>query len=169
MTEGVAHQARAAYRMTTERASDRELVVTRTVDAPPDVVWKAWTNADLFRRWWVPKSLGLTLTACELDVREGGSYRLVFEHPAAPDGMVFHGRYVEVTPPSRLVWTNDEAGADGQVTTVTFKEDAGRTRVVVRDLYPTKRALDEALESGSTGWNDESFAQLEDVLSGAAG
>lgn len=168
MTAGKTNHA-ASRRMSVERVSDREIVVTRTVDAPPEIVFEAWTKADLFRRWWVPRSLGVTLTSCELDVREGGTYRLAFRHPSAPDEMVFHGRYLEVAPPSRLVWTNDEGDSGGQVTAVTFQGDAGRTLVVVRELYPTKEALDEALESGATGWNDESFGQLDELLGVAAG
>src|SRR6188508_1182633 len=109
-------------RTTVEQTSERELVITRTFDAPPRIVFEAWTKAELFQRWWVPKSLGMALLSCELDVRVGGAYRLVFSHTAAPDGMAFHGRYLEVTPPSRLVWTNEEAGGNAQITTVTFEE-----------------------------------------------
>ena len=156
-------------RTSVERRSERELVVTRTVDAPPDIVFEAWTKAELFQRWWVPKSIGLELLSCELDVRVGGAYRLVFRHPDAPQGMAFHGRYLEVTPPSRLVWTNEEAGSGGQVTTVTFEERAGQTQLVMHDLYPSKEALDEAISSGSTSWNDETFNQLDELLASASG
>ena len=151
-------------RTSVERRSERELVVTRTINALPRIVFEAWTNAELFERWWVPKSMGLELLSCELDVRVGGTYRLVFRHPAAPEGMAFHGRYLEVTPPSRLVWTNEEAGGAGQVTTVTFEERAGQTQLVIHDLYPSTEALDEAISSGSTGWNDETFNQLDELL-----
>lgn len=151
-------------RMSLERKSERELVVTRTIDAPPRIVFEAWTQAELFQRWWVPKSFGLTLLSCELDVRAGGTYRLVFRHPAAPEGMAFHGRYLEVTPPSRLVWTNEEAGGNGQITTVTFEERGRQTLLVVHDLYPSKEALDAEIGSGSTSWNDETFDQLEELL-----
>lgn len=154
----------AANRTTTERASDRELVVTRTVNAPARLVFEAWTRPELFRRWWVPKSLPMTLLSCELDARVGGTYRLVFEHPAAEQPMAFFGRYTEVTPHSRLVWTNEEGGEAGPVTTVTFEETAGKTVVVVRDLYPSKQALDEAIASGSTGALGETFEQLEALL-----
>ena len=147
-----------------ERRSERELVVTRTINAPPRIVFEAWTQAELFRRWWVPKSLGLTLLSCELDVRVGGAYRLVFRHPDAPEGMAFHGRYLEVAPPSRLVWTNEEASGNGQVTTVTFEESAGGTLLVMHDLYPSKEALDEAISSGSTSGNEETFNQLDELL-----
>ena len=150
---------------TVERKSDRELVVTRTFDAPARIVFEAWTRAELFQRWWVPKSVGLTLLSCELDVRVGGTYRLVFA--AEPEPMAFHGRYLEVTPPSRLVWTNEEAGPDGQVTTVTFEEKAGRTLVVMHDLYPSKEALDEGF--GSTDAVDETFNQLDELLASTAG
>ena len=151
-------------RMSVERRSERELVVTRTIDAPPHIVFEAWTRPELFKRWWVPKSFGLELLSCELDVRAGGAYRLVFRHPAAPEPMAFHGRYLEVIPASRLVWTNEEAGGDGQVTTVTFNESAGQTQLVISDLYPSKEALDEAMSSGSTNWNDETFDQLDSLL-----
>ena len=147
-----------------ERKSERELVVTRTFDAPPRIVFEAWTKAELFQRWWVPKSFGLTLLSCELDVRVGGVYRLVFRHPDAPEPMAFHGRYLEVVPPSRLVWTNEEAGDNGQVTTVTFEERGDRTLLVMHDLYPSKEALDAG--SGSTDGMDETFNQLDELLAG---
>jgi len=145
-----------------ERKSDRELVVTRTINAPPRIVFEAWTKAELFQRWWVPKSVGLTLLSCELDVRVGGVYRLVFRHPASQEPMAFHGRYLEVAPPSRLVWTNEEAGDNGQVTTVTFEERAGKTLLVMHDLYPSKEALDEGF--GSTDGIDETFNQLDELV-----
>ena len=152
------------HRMTVERKSERELVVTRIINAPPRLVFEAWTKAELFQRWWVPKSLGMTLLSCELDVRTGGTYRLVFRHPAAPEPMAFHGRYLEVTPPSRLVWTNEEAGGNEQITTVTFEARAGQTLLVMRDLHPSKEALDEDIASGSISWNDETFDQLDELL-----
>lgn len=151
-------------RLTVERISERELVATRTVNGPARLVFEAWTRAELFPRWWVPKSIGLTLLSCDLDVRVGGVYRLVFSHPAAPEPMAFHGRYLEVTPHSRLVWTNEEAGGIEQVTTVTFEETAGGTRLVMHDLYPSKDALDDAMASQSISWNDETFDQLDDLL-----
>jgi uncharacterized protein YndB with AHSA1/START domain len=150
---------------TAERKSERELVVTRTFNAPARLVFEAWTTAALLQRWWVPKSIGLTLLSCELDVRVGGTYRLVFKHPVVPEGMAFHGRYLEVTPHSRLVWTNEEVGGTVQVTTVTFEENAGKTLLVMHDLYPSKKALDEAIASGSTsGDMRETFNQLDELL-----
>jgi uncharacterized protein YndB with AHSA1/START domain len=145
-----------------ERTSERELVVRRTVNAPPQIVFEAWTKPELFRRWWVPKSFGLTLLSCELDVRVGGEYRLVFRHEGST--MDFYGTYREVTPPSRLVWTNDEGDAGATVTTVTFDEKDGKTLVVVHDLYPSKEALDAAIASGSTGGMPDQLDQLEALL-----
>lgn len=164
MDAGRDRQASAMKNRTTaERGSERELVVTRTFDAPPRIVFEAWTRAELFQRWWVPKSIGLTLLSCDMDVRVGGKYRLVFQ--ASPQPMAFHGTYLEVTPPSRLVWTNEEAGGSGQVTTVTFEEQAGKTLLVMRELYPSKAALDDAIASGSTsGDMVETFNQLDDLL-----
>ena len=151
-------------RTTVERKSERELVVTRTFNAPARVVFEAWTRPELMKRWWVPKSTGMSLLACDMDVRVGGGYRLVFRHPAAPEPMAFHGRYIEVVPNSRLVWTNEESGGAGQVTTVTFEERAGTTLLVLHELYPSKEALDEAIASGSTGGWDEQFPQLDELL-----
>ena len=151
-------------RTTVERKSERELVATRMFNAPARIVFQAWTTPELFQRWWVPKSIGLTLLSCDADVRVGGKYRLVFSHPAAPEPVAFFGTYLEVTPHSRLVWTNEEAGDGGQVTTVTFEERGGQTLLVVHDLYPSKEALDEAIASGATGALPEQFEQLDELL-----
>ena len=150
-------------RTTVERTSDRELVATRTVDGPARIVFEAWTKPELVMRWWAPKSFGITFVSCEIDARTGGSYRFVFGHPASDQPMAFFGRYIEVTPPTRIVWTNEEE-ADGAVTTATFEEEDGRTRVVVHDLYPSKEALDAALASGSTGAWPEQFEALDELL-----
>ena len=144
-------------RTTVERKSERELVVTRTFDAPARIVFEAWTQPDLFTRWWGPKSMGMSLLSCEMDVRVGGKYRLVFGQ-----GMEFFGRYVEVTPYSRLVWTNDESD-DGAVTTVTFEEKGGKTLLVMHELYPSKEALDAA-GTGAADAMGETFEQLDELL-----
>ena len=144
-----------------ERKSERELVVTRTVNAPARLVFEAWTKAELFRRWWVPKSYGLTLLSCEMDVRVGGQYRLVFRHEDST--MEFFGTYLEVTPHSRLVWTNEEGGEGGPVTTVTFEEKRGKTLLVMHELYSSKEALDAA-GTGAADAMVETFAQLDELL-----
>lgn len=153
---------------TAERKSERELVVTRTFNAPARIVFEAWTKADLFKRWWTPKSFGMTILSCEMDVRVGGGYRLEISHPAAPAPMDFFGKYLEVIPNSRLVWTNEEGGEGGQVTTVTFEEKGDKTVLVMRDLYASKEALDEACGSGATSGTDETFSQLDEVLGTSA-
>jgi len=145
---------------TVERKSERELVVTRTINGPARLVFEAWTKPELFKQWWVPKSFGLTLLSCEMDARVGGKYRLVFRHGAS-ESMAFYGTYVEVTPHSRLVWTNEEEGDAGQVTTVTFEEKAGKTLLVLHELYPSKEALDA---SGSTGGMPETLEQLDEFV-----
>jgi uncharacterized protein YndB with AHSA1/START domain len=148
---------------TVERTSDHELVVARTVNGPARIVFEAWTNADLLKQWWVPKSYPIKLLSCETDPRVGGRYRLVFAYEEST--MEFFGRYLEVTPPSRLVWTNEEADNE-QITTVTFEETDGATLVTVHELYPSKEALDEAISSGSAGIYaiPESLGQLEELL-----
>jgi uncharacterized protein YndB with AHSA1/START domain len=144
---------------TVERVSDREVVVTRTFNAPAHIVFEAWTKPELFMRWWLPRSMGMVLRSCEMDVRPGGTYRLAFE----PDGMAFFGTYLEVTPPSRLVWTNEEGDEGGTVTTVTFEEKDGQTLLVMRELYPSKDALDAA-GTGAADATVETFAQLDELL-----
>jgi uncharacterized protein YndB with AHSA1/START domain len=144
------------------KTSEREVVVTRTFDAPARLVFEAWSRPELFRKWWVPRSSGMTLRSCELDVRTGGSYRLVFgDDPANP--MAFFGKYLEVVPDQRIVWTNEESGEPGSVTTVTFEERDGRTLLVMSELYPTKEALDAA-GTGAQEALHETFGQLDELL-----
>src|SRR3954462_5569066 len=151
-------------RTTVERKSERELVVTRTFNGPARLVFEAWSKPELLRRWWAPKSFGVSFISCEADVRAGGTYRFVFGHPASEQPMAFFGRYLEVMPHSRLVWTNDEGGEGGTVTTVTFEQRGAETLVVMHDLYPSKQALDDAIASGSTGGFSETFEQLDELL-----
>ena len=146
---------------TIERKSERELVVTRTFNAPARLVFEAWTKPELLKRWWAPKSTGVTLLSCEADVRTGGTYRFEFGHGAS-GRMAFFGKYIEVIPPSRLVWTNEESDA-GSVTTVTFEEKGGKTLLVMHELYPSKEALDAAI-AGMEGGMPESFDQLDELL-----
>jgi uncharacterized protein YndB with AHSA1/START domain len=148
-------------RTTVERTSECEVLVTRTFNAPARIVFEAWTKPELIKRWWVPKSMGMSLLSCEMDVRLGGKYRLVFSHGAA-EPMAFFGTYIEVTPYSRLAWTNEESG-DGPVTTVTFEEQGGKTLLVMHELYPSKEALDAA-GTGSADATVETFAQLDELL-----
>ena len=147
-------------RTTVERKSERELVVTRTFNGPARIVFEAWTKPELLKRWWAPKSTGVSLLSCEADVRVGGRYRFEFGHEASKP-MVFFGRYIEVIPNLRLVWTNDES--DGAVTTVTFEEKGGQTRVVMHELHPSKEALDASI-AGMEGGMSETFGQLDELL-----
>ena len=144
-----------------ERKSDRELLVTRTFDAPPELVFKAWSDPSLFRRWWLPESVaGVSLVSCEMDVRTGGKYRLEFR--ANGETMGFFGKYLDVVPNQRIVWTNDE-GEEGAVTTVTFEDRGGTTLVIFHEIYPSKEALDEAMTGAAAGL-PEQFDQLAQLL-----
>ena len=147
---------------TVERTSEREVVVTRNFNAPARIVFEAWTKPELFKQWWVPKSMGMILRSCEMDVRVGGGYRLEFG-PDAANSMAFFGKYIEVIPHARLVWSNDEGGDSGSVTTVTFEEKGGRTLLVMHELYPSKEALDQSL-AGMEGGMPEQFEQLDELL-----
>lgn len=156
-TEAARHETR------TDRHSDREIVITRTFDGPARLIFKAWTTPELIMRWWTPPSFGITFISCEVDVRTGGSYRYVFGHPQFDQPMAFHGRYLEVDPPKKLVWTNEENG-NGSVTTATFEEKDGKTLLTIRDVHPSKEALDAEIESGAIGGYPEQFRQLDDLL-----
>jgi uncharacterized protein YndB with AHSA1/START domain len=147
----------AMKRTTVQRKSDREIVVTRMFDAPPRIVFEAWSRPELFKQWWVPKSMGMTLRSCEMDMRTGGTYRLSFG-----EGMDFFGRYIEVTPPSRIVWSNEEAGENGSVTTVTFEEKDGQTLLVMSEVFPSKEAFEAG--AGAADATHETFAQLDELL-----
>jgi uncharacterized protein YndB with AHSA1/START domain len=148
-------------RTTVERKSDRELVIRRTFNAPPHIVFEAWTKPELLKRWWAPKSTGMSLLSCEADVRAGGKYRFAFGQNGS-ESMAFFGRYIEVIPHARLVWTNEESD-DGAVTTVTFEEKAGQTLLTLHELYPTKEALDRTI-AGMEGGMPEQFEQLDELL-----
>jgi uncharacterized protein YndB with AHSA1/START domain len=166
MSKAKESSSAAANQTAVSRKSDREMVVTRTFDAPVHIVFEAWSKPELFKLWWVPKSAGMSLVSCDMDIRTGGTYRLVFRHPAFDQPMAFFGTYKEVTPNKRLVWTNEESD-QGAVTTVSFEENAGKTVVTLHEIYPTSAALDEAL-AGSAEGLPEQFAQLDELLEGRA-
>ena len=161
----MAASAAPKYQTTTDRQSDREVVVTRTFDAPARIVFKAWTTPELLMKWWTPASFGITFISCEADVRTGGTYRFVMGHPDFDQPMTFHGKYIEVVPGKKIVWTNEE-GEPGSVTTVTFEEKDGKTHLVLSDVHPSKAALDEELASGAIGGYPEQFNQLDILLKG---
>jgi len=143
-----------------ERKSARELVSSRIINGPARLVFEAWTNPELFKKWWLPKSAPMTIVSCEMDVRTGGTYRLVLS--MGGQNAEFFGKYLEVIPHSRLVWTNDEGGVDAAtITTVTLEEVNGATLVTVNDLYPSKEALDDAIATGSSGAMPEQLEQLD--------
>jgi uncharacterized protein YndB with AHSA1/START domain len=148
-------------RTAVDRRSERELIVTRVFNAPIRLVFDAWTKPELFKLWWAPRSIGVPILSCEMDVRTGGSYRITFGRDAS-DAMAFFGKYLEVSPPSRLVWTNDESDA-AAVTTVTFEEKDGGTLLILQELYPSKEALEDAFV-GMEDAMPEQFVQLDELL-----
>lgn len=153
-------QASMARPTVVERISDRELEAVRLFDAPPALVFRAWSDADIFRRWWIPEGAPITLVGCDMDVRTGGTYRLEFA--AGDQTMAFYGKYLDVVRNERIVWTNDE-GEDGGVTTVTFEEQDGKTLLTYREAYPTPEALEEAM-AGSAQGLPQQLEQLDAML-----
>ena len=152
----------AGNRTSVERKGDRELVVTRTFDAPPRIVFKVWSDPDLFREWWVPKGAPMKLVGCDMDVSTGGKYRLQFE--AGGQTMAFYGKYLDVVPNQRIVWTNDEGEEEGAVTTVTFEDRGGKTLLTYHEIYPTAEALEEAMTGSAAGLSTQ-LDQLDELLS----
>jgi uncharacterized protein YndB with AHSA1/START domain len=146
---------------TVERKSERELVITRMFNASARIVFEAWTKPELLKRWWAPKSMGKSLVTCDIDLRAGGSYRFEFGQGTSVS-MAFFGKYLEVTPPSRLVWTNEESDG-GSVTTLTFEEKDGKTLLVMHELYPSKEALDATMAGMGDGMA-ETLGQLDELL-----
>ena len=154
-------------RTNVERQSDVEVVVTRWFDVPAHILFDAWSRPELFSQWWIPASFGMTLMSCEMDVRVGGGYRLEIGHPASDQPMAFFGTYIEVVANQRIAWTNEES-EQGAMTTVTFDEQDGRTKLVVRDLYPSKEVLDSEIASGATSGMSESLGQLDRFIAASA-
>ncbi|HEY6461735.1 MAG TPA: SRPBCC family protein, partial [Polyangiaceae bacterium] len=137
-------------------------VITRTINGPARLVYEAWTKPEIFERWWVPKGGTMSLLSCELDVRVGGKYRLVFGF-GGQKTMAFFGTYTEVVPASRLVWTNEEDPAGGPVSTLTFEERGDATLLVLTERYPSKEALEAAIAEGIENGVPE-FDQLDEHL-----
>jgi uncharacterized protein YndB with AHSA1/START domain len=148
---------------TVEKKSDHELIIRRTFNGPARIVFEAWTKPELLKRWWTPKSIDMSFVSCEIDARTGGQYRFVFRAAGMEQPMAFFGRYIEVVPNARLVWTNEEGDDGGAVTTVTFEEKDGRTLVTMYDRYASKEALEEAVSGSAAGFK-ETFDQLEELL-----
>ncbi|WP_454744986.1 SRPBCC family protein [Ciceribacter selenitireducens] len=167
MNEQIDNAGGASNRTSVERRGDRELVMTRIFDAPASMVYRAWSQPELFRRWWLPKSVsGISLVSCEMDVRTGGKYRLEFG-TSGSDTVAFYGKYLEVVPNERIVWTNDE-GEEGAVTTVTFEEQGGKTLLHFHEVYPSREALEEAIQ-GSAAALPEQLDQLGELLAAMGG
>jgi uncharacterized protein YndB with AHSA1/START domain len=161
MDQQISGEGHVQNKTSVERRSDRELVVRRTFDAPPEMVFRAWSEADLFRRWWVPKGAPMSLESCDMDVRTGGTYRLAFR--MGEQTMAFYGKYLEVVPGERIVWTNEE-DEEGSVTTVTFEGQAGKTLLTFHELYPSPEALEEAMANGAAAGLPQQLDQLDELL-----
>ena len=158
MSAGTSSEPTAGrYPVTVERTSEREISVTRMFNAPAHLVFEAWTKPELFEQWWLPRSMGMRLHGLEMDARTGGSYHLDFG-----EGANFYGTYLEVTPHSRIVWTNDEDGESSSVTTVSFEDQDGGTLLVMSEVYPSREALEAG--AGAEQATHETFGQLDDLL-----
>jgi uncharacterized protein YndB with AHSA1/START domain len=154
---------RGSNRTVSEVRSDLELVITRTIDGPARIVFDAWTKVELLVRWWAPNAIGVAGDGFVSDVRTGGRFRQVLRLHGGGE-IAFSGTYLEVTPPTRLVYTSifeprPEAGE--VLCTVTFEERDGKTKIVLHEKFPSK----ETLEAAMCGGMDASLDQLDDLVS----
>jgi len=152
-----------------ELRDDRDVVIARTFNAPARLVYDAWTKPEFVRRWWAPRSHGVSLVVCDADIRVGGAYRYVMRKDGdGADGDIgFSGRYVELTPHSRIVLTQifePMADAGEVVITVSFDEVDGQTHLVSQERYPSKEARDAAVGAGMEQGMRESMDQLEALV-----
>jgi uncharacterized protein YndB with AHSA1/START domain len=149
-----------------EVLSDRELVISRTFNGPARIVFDAWTQPELVKRWWAPASRCVVMVSCDADVRVGGQYRYVLRRDTGGE-FAFSGTYTEIAPPSRLVYTQifePMAQAGEVVVSITFEERDGKTHLVSRELYPSKEVLDAALASGMEHGMRETMDQLDELV-----
>ena len=158
---------------TMELKGDREIVIERTFNGPAHIVFDAWTRPELVARWWAPEGRA-TMVSCEADVRVGGRYRYHLRH--AHGDFAFAGEYLEVTPPSRVVYTEIyEPTASGTkpgdvaiTVTVTFSERGGQTHVVSHSQCPTPQVRDAIIASGMEAGMRETMDQLETLVESLA-
>ena len=143
--------------------TDREVVITRVVDAPRHLVFDAWTDPRHVSQWLLGPE-GWTMPVCEIDLRPGGSWRYVWRKSSGTE-MAMSGAILEVERPVRMV-TTERWGPEWPETinTVMFTESGGRTTITHTILYPSREARDAALETGMKDGIEQSFARLDRLL-----
>lgn len=143
--------------------SDREIVMTRVVDAPRRLVWDAWTKPEHLPHWMTGPE-GWTMPVCEIDLRPGGAWHFVWRRDDGTE-MGMRGVYREITPPERLVCTESWGGDWPEtINTLVLSEEAGRTTISQTVLYPSKEARDAALQTGMKDGASTSFDRLAEYL-----
>jgi len=156
---------RTANQTAMELTSDLEIVITRTFNGPPRIVFEAWTRPELVRRWWAPKALGVSVVSIDADVRVGGRYRYVLQRGDGGGEVAFSGTYREVAPPSRLVYTQAfEPYPDEVIITITLTERDGQTDFVSHELWPSKEIRDMAMSTGMEKGMRMTMDQLDELV-----
>ncbi|MGH7561039.1 MAG: SRPBCC family protein [Gemmatimonadales bacterium] len=152
---------------TYDTPTDRDVVITRVVDAPRGLVFDAWTDARYVQQWMLGPE-GWTMPVCEIDLRPGGTWRFVWRKTGGSE-MAMTGSYREVSPPNRVVWT-ERWGPEWPetVNTLSLTEAGGRTTITLTVTYPSREARDAALKTGMKDGMEVSYARLEKLLSGLA-
>lgn len=153
--------------------SDREVQVKRSFDAPAKLVWQAYSEPDLMRRW-LQGPPGWSMPICEMDVRVGGKYRWRWRNEEEGQEFGFSGELLEVALHSRIVHTqhfdagdlNESMGSEPSVVTVTFHEANGITNVTTTIRFASKADRDAAVSTGMTDGMEMNYKVLEKVLAG---
>ena len=144
--------------------SEQEICMTRLFDAPRHLVFEAMTKPEHVKRWWGRLGEGYSVSVCEIDLRLGGKWRFVNRHPKGE--VAFRGEYREITPPSRLVFTEvmEPYPEPGSIVTAVFTEEGDKTRLTVTARYPSKEVRDMVNSSGMTRGAAISYDRLEDLV-----
>ena len=144
--------------------SDSEIRMTRVFDAPRHLVFEAMTKPEHVKRWWGRLGEGYSVPVCEIDLRPGGAWRFVNRHPKGE--VAFYGEYREITPPTRLVFTEIFEQFPDSVSMVTAElaDEDGKTQMTVTVRYPSAEVRDMVLASGMTRGAAISYDRLEDLV-----
>ena len=151
-----------SFKVTTP--SDLEICMTRVFDAPRHLVFDAMTKPEHVKQWWGRLGEGYSVPVCEIDLRVGGRWRFVNRHPNGE--VAFYGEYREITPPSRLVFTEIFEQYPDSVSVVTsdFTDEDGKTRLTATVRYPSLEVRDIVLSSGMARGAGLSYDRLEDLV-----
>ncbi|HTN84194.1 MAG TPA: SRPBCC family protein [Sorangium sp.] len=153
---------RDSFKVTTP--SEKEICMTRLFNAPRQLVFDVMTKPEHVKRWWGCLGEGYSVPVCEIDLRQGGKWRFVNRHPQGE--AAFHGEYKEITPPSRLVFTEifEDYPDTVSVVTTVLTDEGGKTRMTATVRYPSLEVRDIVMGTGMAHGAGLSYDRLEDLV-----